>query len=644
MNRIRITAFVGAALALTFGAAGKAAAQAQDFPAVAIIDFSVNSSRVDVPELGAMSAAAVRTEFGRLGSADVVPNETINRTIMEMGWQTPPTDRAGMIRLGQNLNVDTMITGEVRDARIYTSGSGRQAKILVALSMHDVASGLVINGAQTIGSSGVRTGEVATSSLYQDAINGMAFDAVREMANRALPSATVLNTLRDQALINRGSRSGFRGGQNVIIIRGRDQVGNATISQVDADSAFINFGTLIKGVQPGDKVRTLYTPERIIEDLGSSGEGNTRRGARGGSNSGLVSLLLVVLALAFLLGQGRGSNATLASVTAQATITASDQPGVVVSWTRDPFVRGNNEGPYRWQVWRVDGGIAPVAVADGSAGFIVDDAVGSNAPNAANPWYDLITGANTECNDSVDDEGQTTAGNILVPGTPYQYAVELIYRVSGLSLPGTSTGGGGTTGGTTGLTTGGGTTGGGTTTATTTTTTGGTGGTTTGGTTTGGGTTGQTSEWCYFRSQRINAKGIATPVVRPELRSPDPDQIVMTPITFQFSSVRGPVVSAQFFYVIQLSTSPAFPKGNQTVTLTEFIELTQAGGQTVSSPTIDTTSFFPGSIDVFWRVGVRNPLDVPGPVKDPSGNRYIYSAVRRFKRSGIPPLPRSGGG
>jgi hypothetical protein len=633
MKRL-LNAFVGAIAVLTLGpgAAKTASAQIQDFPAVAVVDFVVESKAtgVGMPDLGARAAAAIRTELAALGTADLIPIETINRVIGEMGWQEAPMDRASLIRLGQNLNVSTIVTGRVIDAQLGNSGNGRVARILVAVDMRDVASGLTINGGHAVGESGVRTDDVASTSLMGNAITDMAFRVVREMQARQLPSATVLNTLKDQALVNRGSRAGFRSGMEVIIIRGKDQVGSATVGSVDADSAFINYGNLIKGVQPGDKVRTLYSPERTPIGLSTGGDLQTSRRARGGSNSGLVSLLLVVLALAFLLGQGRGGNSDLASIKAEAMVTAADQAAVNVSWTRDPFLRGNEEGPFKWQVWRNDGSLAPVAVAAGQLGNIVDDAVGTNAPNGSNPWYNLSTAATTECNADIEGSAQTDAGNLLVPGTPYQYSVEVVFRISGLSLPGQATGGGGGT--TTG---GGGTTTGGTTTGGTTT------GGTTGGTTTGGGTG---EEWCYFISKRLNAKGIATPLVRPELRSPDPDQIVMTPIPFQFSSVRGPVLSVQLEYVIQLSTSPAFPSGtSQTITLTPFIELTEAGGQTVSSPTIDTTSFFPGAIDVYWRVGVRNPHDSPGPVRDSNGQRFIYSAVRRFKRSGIPPGPRPGG-
>ncbi|HXH60281.1 MAG TPA: hypothetical protein VNI20_02880, partial [Fimbriimonadaceae bacterium] len=358
----------------------------QDFPAVAVVDFQVNPLKVSNADLGKQAAAAIRRAIAQGGTLDVVPIETINRTLDEMGYQQAPTERAALIRLGQNLNVASIISGTVVDARIDDVGGGKQARILVRIEMRDVASGLVVNGAQALGKTGVRTGEVSEATLLANAIDDMAFNAVREMDGRQLPSATVLNTLNGQALINKGARSGFHIGMDVIIVRGSDQVGNATVSSVDNDSAFISFGNLIKGVQPGDKVRSLYTPATNVLGLTATGVQQSRA-TRGGSNSGLVSLLLVVLALAFLLGQGRGGNTSLAKVIAQSIATPSDQAAVRVNWVRDAFLRGNDEGPFQWQVWREDGSLAPVAVAAGTEGAVIDDALGTFAPTGSSPWY-----------------------------------------------------------------------------------------------------------------------------------------------------------------------------------------------------------------------------------------------------------------
>ncbi len=585
LKDLRLTLASVFALMFFLGIPTTVFAQVQEIPSVVVVDLTLGP-KVKSGDLGRIAAEELRLELAKVGSSDVIAYETIKRALEDLGQEGIPTDRATLTRLGQTLGASSIVVGEVLEARIDAVGGGSQARILIKIQMRDVASGLAINGAQVIGNSGVRTGDVSEETMFSDACKAAAFEAAREMSARQLPSATVLNTLPKSALINKGSRAGFKAGMEVIIVRGKEQVGTATVSGVDADSAFINYGKLIKGIQPGDKVRTLYTPEREFKGITSSGKPKATRAARGGSNSGLVSLLLVLVALGFLLGQGRGSDLTLARVTTQATVTAQDQPAVVVSWTRDAFLRGNHEGPWQWQVWRNDGSATPVAVTDGIFGFVIDDALGTNS----GLWYNLEDQtSSTECDDAPALD--TAIQNLLVPGTPYLYTIGLIYRVSPLSIPGSPAG----------------------------------------------------AEWCYFRSQKILARGLSTPLVRPELRSPDPDQIVTTPNSFQFTSVRGAVTSIVMEYAVQISDRFDFP-GNRTITFTPFQEFIEVGGATLSSPTFDTTTFFIGSNDIYWRVGARNVADVPGPLKDATtGQRLVFSAVRRFRRIEPPPFGAIGG-
>ena len=294
--------------------------------------------------------------------------------------------------------------------------------------------------------------------------------------------------------------------------------------------------------------------------------------------SGQVSALVggLVTVSAQLIGTSHSDSQDIAItsvVDAQPMVTGADQPATLISWSRDGFIDPATQEPILWQVWRDDGSTTPIAVADGSRSNVVDDALGTNHPIGANGWRDFggITGG-TEC---VDDPGPTDGdGVLLVPGTPYQYSVEVVYRESD--------GAGG---------------------------------------------------FCYFKTGRRQAVGLATPLPRPELRSPDPGATVSMPITFQFTSVRGGVLSVQLTYVVQLSIDPSFPDdADKTVTLPSFIELIAAGGQTVSSPTYDTSSFFPGANTIYWRVGAKNEADRPGPVADASGQRFIYSAVGMFVR------------
>jgi hypothetical protein len=54
---------------------------------------------------------------------------------------------------------------------------------------------------------------------------------------------------------------------------------------------------------------------------------------------------------------------------------------------------------------------------------------------------------------------------------------------------------------------------------------------------------------------------------------------------------------------------------------------------------VNTAQYFAGSTEMWWRIGAKNVADNPGPVKDPSGQRYIFGSPRRFTRPASPPPP-----
>lgn len=633
------------ALLLVFGFAQGARAQTQTAPVWAVLDLQ-DSKKAGGEGLGQFAADALRSEFAKLGTYELLPRDSIMRGMDELRLVPPLTENVDMIRLGQTIQAEALVTGRVADFQVLGVKEGKVADVLLEVTVLDIASGLTVNGAVVKGSSAVRPVGTDDSVLLEDAVRSASFQAVRDIRDRNLPEATVLNTRTTELLLNRGSRSGFKVGQRVILVRAREQVAEATVTAVEPDSSFAKVTSQTKGVRPGDRARVIFSVERAIA-LTGAGEIRRERVRSGGNNQGLVALGVLAILAFFLFGQGRSSSSDpVGQVLAEATITAGDQPAVRVSWTRDAFFRGTNVGPFRWQVWRNDIADTPVAVTVGASNSVIDDLLGQSAPSGANPWYDFggqIGGRTCDVEDP--EEGEIVDGGTpLVPGTPYQYSVELVYRINSLDLPGDG-GGGTTTGGTTtgGTTTGGTTTGGTTTGGTTTggTTTGGTttGGTTTGGTTTGGTTTGGgggDTVYCYFMSSRVAARGLATPLNRPTPRAPQNDQTINAPTTFQWTSVRGSVASVQLEYILQFSTTPSFSRGTVSNAGT-ILDLTSPADSPVSSQTIDTADFFPAADTVYWRVGVRNIEDRPGPVDN--GGRYIYSAVRRFKRSTLPPGP-----
>ncbi|MGE0001941.1 MAG: hypothetical protein AB7T05_07735 [Fimbriimonadaceae bacterium] len=632
-----------ATLIFWIAAPRNATAQIETLPSWAVIDFSVQgpSSAMDV---GSAASEALSNELAKAGNIDVVSAATTKRILGDLGYRPPLTKPADITRFGKAVEADTVVTGEIVNWRIVDKDGGKMAQALMRIVVWDVASGLVVNGAALSADSDVTAGDVSTDELLKAALAQGVFEAVGQINQRTLPSATVLNTLATRALINKGARAGFQDGQSVILSRGQTQVASAVVRNVDPDSAFIEIQKTFRGVQPGDKVRAIFDVPVIRDNWTKAGQPRYEKKSSGGSNAGLISLVVLLLAVGLLIGQGRGSNQdAVNNVFAEAT-SLNDTPAVKISWVRDAFQRGNNTGPVFYQVWRDGHTASPAAVVGGTQSSAYEDALGQRVPPV---WYDfngIVGGFNCDFTEPPEVDNDTPAPNI-VAGTSYTYGVEVVYRVSSLDLPGSGSGGG--TGGTGGLTTGGGNTGGLTTGGGNTgglTTGGNTGGTTGGGNTGGTGGTGGTTGgagYCYFASSRVNTQGAATPLRRPPLRSPSPDEVVTGTRTFTFESVRDSQRSIQLEYVVQFSDQPTFPRGRVT-TLEPIDDSGQIGGAAVSYPGVNTNTLYPGATSVYWRVGVKNLEDNPGPVADQNGFRYIWSATRKFRRIGNPGAPRKG--
>jgi hypothetical protein len=135
---------------------------------------------------------------------------------------------------------------------------------------------------------------------------------------------------------------------------------------------------------------------------------------------------------------------------------------------------------------------------------------------------------------------------------------------------------------------------------------------------------------------------VATPLFRPDLQSPASGEQVPGPvqgdptfdqITFTFGSVvvTDPITVE---YVVEVSTDPNFSR-NKTKKLGTIV--TPDAGPI--SLTVPNDFFTTAGQTIWWRVGARNVADRPGPVKDAIGERYIFSAVRSFKRPTLPPPP-----
>ncbi len=603
---------------------GKAYAQLQSLPSWAVVEF-VNKKGGNY---GTVAAESVASELAKTGKYDVVPQETIKRSLETLSLQSPVTDKTSILRLAQDLRVQSIVQGEVVDFRVENVGGGKQATVAVKVVVIDAASGLGVNGAALAAKSTVRAGEVSNETLVAEALGVAANQAVGEIQANTLPVATVLNTQQDNtALINQGERSGFKRGQQVIVIRNREQVAVASVSDVEPDQAYIKANRVFKGIRPGDKVRVVFEPRDIIK-LTPSGDVDIRRERGRGNNAGLISIVLVLgLGLLLFSNGNSSSQSATETVTTEATLYPdnSGQPAVKISWRPNIFAKGNSTR-FRWQVWRDDVIDSPVLTSPGGTTFAYDTQIARTVTYS--DFGGRIGGTTCDFQDPGDTESAAPV-NGPTPGRAHLYRVELVYRLSSLDLPGgTSTGSGSTGSNTTGSNT--------------------TGSNTTGSNTTGTNTTGSNGTNtgssngavdCYFVTSQTQARGVATPLFRSDLQSPANGESYPAPqpgypeydqITFSFNSVvQADPIAIE--YVVEVSSSPSFSKGTTRRVGTTISSETGPVSITVSNNFMTATN-----ATIWWRVGAKNTADKPGPV-----GGYVFSTARNFKRPIAPPPPPS---
>jgi len=627
----------------------------------AVVDFVDKTPGSANIGLGSEAAARVQDELSKFretarasDSFDLLPRDQVTRAIEQIGASQPITDPTTLMRVAQEMQASRLVVGEISGYKVNVVNGGKQATVGVLIRVLDSASGLAVNGASVEGRSSVRPANTDDKVIIGEAISHAAAKGVPDLVKRQL-SAAVLNTRNDEAIINSGSRDGFRPGMNVVVLRGprgrETQVATARVQAVDIDSGTIRSTRSLKGISPGDKVVVIWDGKAPVPTgSGPSGGYREPQERKKVNVSAAIGVLLVIGLIALILSGGRSNDQVGAhDVQARATTTAggAGDPAIEVSWRLDLFLRGNQT--VQWLIFRdaIDG--VPVGMVPGSLTRFTDTPNVRDVDNWANNDSEIS---------SLVCEGLSTTSDAgvagLIVGRPHNYSVRAVYRVSSLDLPNGGTGGtgatglsgltggttgltGGTTGGTTGLTTGG------TTGLTAGTTTGGTGGTATTGTggTTGTGTTGAT--FCFFRTQSASSVGSATALARANLLSPASNETVTNFRNFTFTAVSSAAFPIQVGYVIQISKSPTF--AGKVFTSAEKIVTGTTAQSIAISPRFpgDSLGQFlddtigpktgAGDTQVWWRVGARNIADNPGPKPDAAtGLPYVFSPAQAFNR------------
>jgi len=608
---------------------------------------------------GAKAAEAFSSALGKSGEFDVVPADTVKRATENLSISSPPDGLVNLLRLGQEVSASSIVKGEIASYQVSPTGSGKQASIVMRIVVYDVGSGLPVNGAALKGVSAIRSGSVSDDSLIQDAILQAANEAVNQIKSHRLPVGTVLNTQENKALINKGARAGFTSGQEVIVLRNREQVATARVTEVEPDSAYIVASNIQRGIQPGDRIRVVFKVPDV--DVDPAGDIHVHPVRNTSFPSGLVSVALVLGVVVALVGAGNGgSQDTVSNVAARATMYPNEAgiPAVHLTWSPNAFAGGNSQRA-AWQIWRNDVLDSPIGVANGLSQDYTD-ALGNTFAIGALDYAVFQAnqaGFNQVCNYAQSfDSANTIAVPSIAVGQQYIYQVQEVYDLLSIDLPGGSssqTSGGTSTASTASGSTASGSTATGSTGTGTTGTTGtsgsiggttGTTGTTGTGTTSTAGTTGTTTgggQLCYFLTSKVTAVGLATPLNVPVLGTPLQGQSLNGATNFSTTSVLGTTSPITVQYVLEFSSTINFAKGTFFQVANFFSN--QTG--TIQNPGsgIDPGVYFPNASQttpIYWRYGARNIADVPGPAPDALTHEpFIFCPPRTFFFTGTPPPP-----
>jgi len=307
-------------------------AHAQDQPAqtVVVLDFAT-SNGID-PLLGRKAADALAVELNRTGLYKVVARQDLQKAVGEQAGLQPPFNDTAQQRLAEAVGASSVFSGQITGLQV-TPNQSAQVRILVR--QLDAVTGDYINGTQNIEPTEQKLTPIANEVLVDEAINKVAFAAVRSMRQTTLPFGSVLNTTRYDMELSIGTRNGVSVGQRYTVLRdvfnaGRNvtervKTGEVTITSVEADQATAKVTTGgAAGVRTGDYVRQIFEAPRspaLLSRTSGGGSstpvtappvnyGNRHSIANGSAGRGLIGALGLGFLLAFVGFGGGGSNSS----------------------------------------------------------------------------------------------------------------------------------------------------------------------------------------------------------------------------------------------------------------------------------------------------------------------------------------------
>ncbi len=224
-----------------------------NLPRWAVLDFS-NRTSYGGADIGRQASDALAVQVHAGARAELISRSDIMDAIKQGGFELP-LDGTDIQQLGASLDANAVIVGDIVSVGYTKKG---QMKVVMAVRVVDVFSGLLRNGAVATGLSVARPLD-DDDTLASEAIRKAAFAAVCEFDRFDLPIATVLsNEGTQKVLLNKGSRDGYYVGLNLLILRNGRTVGQVKVASVDHDSAVGVVTDRGVGIRPQDRAHAVY--------------------------------------------------------------------------------------------------------------------------------------------------------------------------------------------------------------------------------------------------------------------------------------------------------------------------------------------------------------------------------------------------
>lgn len=361
---------------VSFPAVAEAQAQPVVESASAIVLPAIDPDGSNESVLSQKMTDALALELASSDEFIITSERDLQRELEQLELQ-PPLSVVEQVRLGERLQVDKVITGEIRSLRVHEETG--QATIALAVAVLDVATGEFLNGANV---SAVTkqlpgwTGEM--NQVINDAVREVAVAAVEDILVSRIPEGFVTSVNNwGVATVNVGQDDRLKSGMEMLLLRPvyqRDlekvimvKVGRYSVSEVSARMAHLR--PLGEGrARVGDRAYKLYRgPERM--------EAQRRKE----SSRQMLTTIAAVGALLGVVATATGSSTTSApqGVSSRLFQQAPGDEAVIRVRVPDSSIP-LDEQSFAWLFYRSDGQQNFSLLADKLVGLVLEERLANN--------------------------------------------------------------------------------------------------------------------------------------------------------------------------------------------------------------------------------------------------------------------------